>query len=66
MGNMPIARVCSDVVAAYVQDVASQTLKLLWHLQQMCNAKKVQAEIIVLEDHNIPKAILKYISHSNQ
>lgn len=63
MGNyMPIAQVCSDVVAAYVQEVESQTLNLLRPFQQMCNSKQVQAEIIVLEDDNVPKAILKYIS----
>lgn len=65
MGNyMPIEQVCSDVADAYKRKVASQTLKSLKHLQQMCNSKKMLAEIIVLEDQNIPKAILTYISNS--
>jgi len=64
MGNIPIAQVCSDAVDVYMQNVASQTRKLLWPYQQMCDSKKVQAETIVLEDHNVSKAILEYISKS--
>ena len=45
---MPIAQVCSDVAAAYVQNVESQTLNLLRPFQQMCNSKKVILKLYAL------------------
>lgn len=64
MGNIPIAGLCMDVVTAYMESVASETRNLLWSFQQMCNSKKVQAKTIVLEHHDVSKAILEYISNS--
>eukprot|EP01018_Ginkgo_biloba_P004248 Gb_05682 [translate_table: standard] len=66
VGNyVPIAQVCDDAVAAYMQEVESQTDEMLQSFRQMCNSKQVQTEIVVLEDDNVPKAILKQVSTSS-
>lgn len=66
MGNrVPVTLISDDVMATYVQQVESQTDELLQPYLQLCNNRKVQAEIKVLVDDDIPMAIVAYISNFN-
>ncbi|XP_057821941.1 U-box domain-containing protein 35 isoform X2 [Cryptomeria japonica] len=66
MGNhVPIAHVCEDAAALYIKQVELQTNELLQPYLHICNSKKVQADIRVLENENIPKAIVEHISNFN-
>ncbi|KAH9297850.1 hypothetical protein KI387_029532, partial [Taxus chinensis] len=66
MGNhVPIAHVREDAVALYMKQVESETNELLLPYLCMCNNKKVQTEVTVLENENIPKAIVEHISNLN-
>ncbi|GLJ44009.1 hypothetical protein SUGI_0917420 [Cryptomeria japonica] len=62
---IPVSQVCSDAVNVYMQEIKSKTKSLLRPLQQLCKSKQVPTEIVVLEDDNIPKAIVKYITDSS-
>lgn len=66
MGNrVPVTHVCDDVMATYMQQVESQTDNLLLPYLHLCNIRKVQAEIKVIVDNDIPMAIVDYISNFN-
>lgn len=66
MGNrVPVTLISDDVMATYVQQVESQTDELLQPYLQLCNNRKVQAEIKVIVDDDIPMAIVAYISNFN-
>ncbi|KAH9301494.1 hypothetical protein KI387_013077, partial [Taxus chinensis] len=64
MGNyVPIAQVCEDAVAGYMQGLEAQTNEMLLPYQQLCNRKKVQTKIVVVEEDDVTLAIIKQISN---
>lgn len=66
MGNrVPVTLVCDDVMATYMQQVESQTDKLMLPYLHLCNIRKVQTEIKVIVDNDISMAIVDYISNFN-
>lgn len=66
MGNhVPVTHVSDDVMAAYMQQVESQTDELFQPYLHLCNIRKVQTEIKVIVDNDISMAIVDYISNFN-
>ncbi|XP_010546147.1 PREDICTED: U-box domain-containing protein 52 [Tarenaya hassleriana] len=66
MGNtIPISEVRDDVASAYRQEVEWNTSEVLRPYLKMCERRKVQVEVLVLESDDIAAAIAEEIARSS-
>jgi len=63
LGNVPISQVQGDAVAAYMQEVNSQTNVLFSPYGRLCNANKVKTLFVAVEEDDVASAIVKQISN---
>lgn len=64
MGNrVPISQVQEDAVAAYMQEVDSQTNAMFSPYRLLCNAKKVKTVLAVAEEDDVVSAIIQQITN---
>lgn len=63
LGNrVPISQVQEDAVAAYMQQVDSETNTMFLPYRRLCNAKKVKTVLAVAEEDDVAHAIIQQIS----
>ncbi|XP_020522480.1 U-box domain-containing protein 35 [Amborella trichopoda] len=66
MGKMhPISDVAEDVANAYKEQVAAQTKELLLPFQCFCSRRGLHCKEVVLDDVDVPKAIVDYIMNQS-
>ncbi|KAI4323725.1 hypothetical protein L6164_023308 [Bauhinia variegata] len=63
MGNViPISQVRNDVAAAFKKEMEWQTSQLLLHFKNMCDQRKVQVDVVMIESDDVATAIAKEVA----
>ncbi|THU67286.1 hypothetical protein C4D60_Mb05t23060 [Musa balbisiana] len=65
IGNLPVEQVQDDVASAYKKEEEWKTEVMLRPYKNMCSAKQIETEVVILEAEDVAEAISKEVTENN-
>ncbi|XP_078444213.1 U-box domain-containing protein 52-like [Wolffia australiana] len=63
--QLPISEVEEDVAATFMEQIDKQTKELILPFQCFCSRRGLQCKEVILEDNDVPKAIVGFVTANN-